>query len=478
MIETHSSWSQLGGFMTDFYSKRAITEFIRKRLIEFASEYRVAPLPTDILSLKLVSELKLEDTDVELFLDLLKDSIPDWTDMSYIVNTVKYYGCKDITIRGLSWAIANDVIKKSKPNNDSSDSTTKLDYICRPRHCEICNKYFIPIGGRTVHCDSCKEFMRALKLHGLTNILKRMASNSLRVRKLSWAEGAKILRERKSKWNGIRRLVYYDTYPEVIKQVDAEYESLKSLRSDNVHNRGPNPDAKKCTPRARLTDEEIIASYPRNTCAICGEQFIPKSSNMVICQRCTFVFGGGVTKIKHARECGDMDDAALEALYTSKWSQLPLGNKHMVPPGLHDKVSPDNDVRLGFLFERFRRRAVLENLEAHKLEESPATVHRCKRCNAVIENYVEGSDLMCQTCKEFLMPPEQRWFKGIVGLSNRSFEDIAKLPSNCRCYYTKHMTPDEVKDMESYLRPIQHQRLKEQMAFERLRINPYDDIDE
>jgi len=63
-----------------------------------------------------------------------------------------------------------------------------------------------------------------------------------------------------------------------------------------------------------------------------------------------------------------------------------------------------------------------------------------------------------------------------VGLSNRSLEDIAKLPSYCHSAYTKHMTKRELAKFERLLVPFRKEEVDRLMYRECTKF-AHDDIE-
>lgn len=187
------------------------------------------------------------------------------------------------------------------------------------------------------------------------------------------------------------------------------------------------------------------------TCSLCGEPFRRKSINNIICSRCRWFFDRDTTTLLKELASGKCTKSKIKQLLKDKLEDLDEDTRNRINKG---EFNFSTEVRT--LTDISKERAeILENLEKHKIPE-PRIV-RCSTCGKLLTSQTDQKNGRCQTCIDRLIPPEERWFKGIVGLSDRSLEDIAKLPSYCQEVYTKHMSKEELEQFRIVLIPFKKQ---------------------
>jgi len=198
-------------------------------------------------------------------------------------------------------------------------------------------------------------------------------------------------------------------------------------------------------------------------CKLCDETFQRKSFNNSVCPRCRWIFGNSVSAISAKLKSGEYTKQKVKKLIKDKLEDLDDDTKSLIAKGEFDFSSTPRT-----LDSISRERAeIIANLDKHKIVEKP--IVRCVRCRQILTSQLDIERKSCQTCRDSIIPPEVRWFKGIVGLSNRSLEDIAKLPSYCHSAYTKHMTEKELAKFERLLLPFRKEEIDRMMIKERIK---------
>jgi hypothetical protein len=181
-------------------------------------------------------------------------------------------------------------------------------------------------------------------------------------------------------------------------------------------------------------------------CMLCGQQHNGLGD---CCGRCLFVMREQTAKLlSQAKKGTDVSEHAAN-VYRRCYMELPPDAQAMVPPNINDIWDdPETDLRFHDA-NRIERINIIKKLDQQRKENEAkalaAKPTKCCRC------WAESSELdewdVCPRCRDLEKPPDERWFKGVVGLQNMTLERIALLPSFARSYYTKHMNEEEIKEL-------------------------------
>lgn len=183
-------------------------------------------------------------------------------------------------------------------------------------------------------------------------------------------------------------------------------------------------------------------------CLICGQ---PHNGHGDCCGRCVFVMRDQIVKLLSSVKKGmDISEHAA-TVYRRCYMELTPDAKAMVPPNINDTWDdPETDLRFHEA-SKIERANIIKKLDKQRMENEAqalaAKPTKCCRCWAE-SNELDEWDV-CPRCRDLEKPKNERWFKGIVGLQNMTLERIALLPSFARSYYTKHMSEEEINELNS-----------------------------
>ena len=331
-----------------------------------------------------------------------------------------------------------EFVKQSASNNVKT-------VVYKPRHCDFCNRLFIPFKNEHIRsvrnfCHVCYELLYPNSGRFIDNDWKYRKVPSRRTpvytKEMMWVCRVQLYREithREFPYH--KKFKYFEEPASRLKKAESVYRELM----------GACQKAKECK------------------CNLCGELFQRKTPRNTICPKCRWFFGNRTIILVTDLAKGKCTRHKVEQLIKDKLEDLDEDTRNRILKGEFDFTTEART-----LSDINRERAeILENLEKHQIPE-PRIV-RCPTCWKLLTSQTDQKNGRCQACIDLSIPPEERWFKGIVGLSKRSLEDIAKLPSYCHEVYTQHMSEEELAQFRIILAPIKRQATLRRVAQGRIR---------
>ena len=321
-----------------------------------------------------------------------------------------------------------------------------------PRHCNFCNRIYIPFNKKDnrlvdIFCHVCNELLYPNR--GFDYFLSKRTP--IRIKQTQWESLIRTYeRQKHCKFPYRREFKYFE-------EPDSRMDEARMLYS-------------KQRDAGWEIREKERARAMQVKCKFCDETFLRKSFNSAICPKCRWIFGHAVSTISAKLKSGEYTKQKVKKLIKDKLEDLDDNTKSLIAKGEFDFDATPRT--LDSISKE--RSEIIANLEKHKIVEAP--IVRCIRCGKILTSQLDLERKSCQTCRDSILPPDVRWFKGIVGLSNRSLEDIAKLPSYCHGVYTKHMTKRELARFERLLLPFRKEEVDRLMYKERTRLT-HDDIE-
>ena len=187
-------------------------------------------------------------------------------------------------------------------------------------------------------------------------------------------------------------------------------------------------------------------------CMLCGQVYdkTEHGTDNGICGVCNHVFGKiRTSKFRRSYIHGKLPSKAdLAKLYHECWLGLTPIAQSYVPPFIDGKwKDPVTDLRRVSNSAAADRADVLRrsNRLAKQRQEEAKPLPKCRNCG--VSSNELNADGICPQCVWNRKPDKEKYFKGIKGLAKLSLEKIASLPSYARERYTKHMTQEEIFDM-------------------------------
>ena len=330
-----------------------------------------------------------------------------------------------------------------------------------PRHCECCNRIFIPFsnkgnGTMTKFCHVCYELLYPRGFEFIDSQCgyfcsipdKRMPLLTKQIRWENWVPTYEKLLHCKFPYR--RKFKYFEEPDSRMAEARMLYSKLRDAYWE-------------------IKEKEHVRDM-QTKCRFCDETFMRKHPKNIICPKCRWLLGNEVSSINAKLKSGEYTKQKVKRIIKDKLEDLDENTQKLITKGELDFANTPRTLEV----IRKERAEILANLEKHKIVKEP--VVRCFRCGKVLTSQLDLERKSCQTCRDSLLPPEVRWFKGIVGLSNRSLEDIAKLPSYCHSAYTKHMTKRELAKFERLLVPFRKEEVDRLMYRECTKF-AHDDIE-
>lgn len=321
----------------------------------------------------------------------------------------------------------------------------------RIKTCRICNFKFVARAPRSCTCPRCIKVFGGSKSHKSDEAMKLIYNDeTLKLRKL-----------------------YHDSW---LKLSTADRlntpEFIHMPAGCNCITKAIKDECNKSAEAGRIVAERRFRKNNPvfETCLFCGNKFRYVVSRCVsrrklVCPICKYVLtldkhSEYLNKLVRSYEKGICTIESIERDYAKLYPNVTPDVRMYIPSSLKGKLPvEERDPRKFVSMESFSRSVVLEELDNKRaeetlkrfIEESELKTFRCKRCFSVVRRKDVG-DGLCDECRRQMEYANTKWFKGIVGLPEKPFEYIARLPSFAREQYSKHMTVDEKHELFQLVR--------------------------
>ena len=321
----------------------------------------------------------------------------------------------------------------------------------RIKTCRICNFRFVARAPRSCTCPRCIKVFGGSKTHKIDMAMKFVYNDdTFKLRKLYHDSWLKLSRTDKL------------NVPEFLHIPAACNHITKAMRDEC---------AKSAEAGRIVAERKARKNNPVfETCLFCGNKFRYVVSGCVsrrklVCPICKYVLtldkhSEYLNKLVRSYEKGICTIESIERDYAKLYPNVTPDIRMYIPSTLMGKLPvKERDPRKFVSMESFSRSVVLEELDNKRaeetlrksIEEAELKTFRCKRCVSVVRRKDVGDEL-CDECRRQMEYANTKWFKGIVGLPEKPFEYIAKLPDFAREQYSKHMTADEKVELSQLIR--------------------------